>query len=40
MKLTYQLCDTCNHLLTALYFNNSTTCDICTRESNKKMENK
>jgi len=30
----YLMCVKCLHLLTALHFNNSTVCDICTRKGN------
>jgi uncharacterized CHY-type Zn-finger protein len=31
----YLICINCLHLLTAIHFNNSKVCDICTRKENK-----
>ena len=32
MKNSYQVCDKCLNLLTAIHFTNSSTCDICERQ--------
>lgn len=33
IKWQYITCTQCLHLLTDLYFNNSTVCDICTNKN-------
>jgi hypothetical protein len=36
MKLNYELCDTCLHLLTTSHFYNSKTCHSCTKSKETK----